>query len=111
MSVRLNGWHRLGIVASIIWFFAAGIYAYNAEEKSILDSGNVLIQACIDEHHGDDPNNMCLKMGEDRAVALMSREWLAGGFVALVPLPLAWGFVYLVLFVVRWVKRGFEVTV
>ena len=29
-------------------------------------------------------------------------------FRAVAPVPLAWGFAYLVLFLVRWVKRGFQ---
>jgi hypothetical protein len=49
------------------------------------------------DKHGMDAMNVAIAQGQAEAV-----------MIALIPVPLGWGFVYLVLFLVRWVKRGFS---
>jgi hypothetical protein len=34
--MRLNGWQRIGIVASVIWAIGAPIYLDNAAEQKVL---------------------------------------------------------------------------
>jgi hypothetical protein len=49
----------------------------------------------------------CNDEADDSLALAITHARFEKAFVALVPVPLAWGFVYLVLFLVRWVKRGF----
>jgi hypothetical protein len=49
----------------------------------------------------------CHKQAEDSLTLAVKNARLDASLVALVPVPLGWGITYLVLFLVRWVKRGF----
>lgn len=74
--MKLNGWKRIGIIASVVWILGAGL-------TSLAEL--------------------------DYLAGTPSSDWSAAAFVTFAPVPLGWGFVYLVLFLVRWVKRGFAV--
>jgi hypothetical protein len=49
----------------------------------------------------------CHKQAEDSLSLAVKNARLDASLVALVPVPLGWFFTYLVLFLVRWVRRGF----
>jgi hypothetical protein len=46
-------------------------------------------------------------LSTDYLTKMRPYERMDAAIVAFVPVPLGWGFVYLVLFLVRWVKNGF----
>ena len=48
----------------------------------------------------------CTKRWADFNVSALHEERIEALTVALVPVPLAWGIAYFVLFLIRWVKRG-----
>jgi hypothetical protein len=54
--------------------------------------------------HVDD---LCYKRADESLMSARRHGRMEAAFVALVPVPLAWGFTYLVLFLGRWVRRGF----
>jgi hypothetical protein len=66
--MKINGWQRMGIIASVGWVLFTGLKFLQYWSKNDL-------------------------------------PWIA--IVVFVPIPLAWGAVYLVLFLIRWVRRGF----
>lgn len=66
--MKINGWQRIGIIASVGWVLFAVFKFLPIWSKDDLP-----------------------------AIAI----------VVFVPIPLAWGAVYLVLFLIRWVRRGF----
>jgi hypothetical protein len=72
--MKLNGWKRIGIIASVVWILGAGVYTYDSE----MDRANDYITSTF---------------------LNCESNWVGAGD--------AWGFAYLVLFIVRWVKRGF----
>lgn len=49
----------------------------------------------------------CHKHAEDSLALAAKNARLDASLAALVPVPLGWGITYLVLFLVRWVRRGF----
>ena len=49
----------------------------------------------------------CDALGTEYLAGTTYEPWIEAAVVAFVPVPLGWGFAYLVLFLVRWVKRGF----
>ena len=107
--MKLSGWKRIGIVASVVWVIGAGIYTFQAASDEDMRVAGEITQVCSDSHRVRGvADNECLKRGEDYAVEMLPYEKLEAALVALVPVPFGWGFVYLVLFVVRWVKRGFS---
>lgn len=107
MSIKINGWKRLGIIASVVWVIGAYFYTLNAAmERNI--SLNVEIENSCAEVHRDEPNDPCFQEAVDSAMRQLPGEREEAAIVALLPVPVAWGVTYLVLFLVRWVRRGFQ---
>jgi hypothetical protein len=128
--MKLNGWKRIGIVASLVWILGAGVYTYHSE----MDRASLLIGegylSCGGAANAPLPSKPldsapepgtvpvppgavvadsvdCHKQAEDSFALAVKNARLAATLAALVPVPMGWGFTYLVLFVVGWVKRGF----
>jgi hypothetical protein len=107
-AMRLNGWKRIGIIASVVWAIGAFVH-YSGKAMDFYQSfANTEVQSCLDANGGKElPDVGCLRRGEDDAVAHLPEAREEGAIYALFPIPFAWGIVYLVIFVVRWVRRGF----
>jgi hypothetical protein len=112
--MKLNGWKRIGIIASAVWV----IWSYNHTfDRMEFVTSSIAVdqeQRCLSAHPGefDKYFPQCDAVGETNGqMQLRQKErhnnQVAAAMEALVPVPLAWGFAYLVLLLVRWVKRGF----
>ena len=151
---KLNGWKRVGIIASVVWILGAGAYTYDSEiERASLSiseahlSCDSAAKAPFPRKAPDfipDPGTVpmppgavpadslpvtpppgytvdvpvppgavladsrdCHKQADDSLTLAVKNARLDTTLVALVPVPLGWGLTYLVLFLARWVKRGF----
>jgi hypothetical protein len=104
---RLNGWKRLGVLASVAWFLGAGYWEWNNKNREDIMLAVNKGLACQATHNGADPGNACFIAAEKYGESLVPSERNAALIVGLVPIPFAWGFVYFFLFVAGWVKRGF----
>lgn len=106
--MKLNGWKRIGIIASVVWILGAGLYTNGALQESDRKAATAISLDCESYiAKGITSLAECDKRSGDYLAGTYSREWMAAALVAFVPVPFGWGFVYLVLFLVRWVKRGF----
>jgi len=111
--VKVNGWKRIGIIASIVWIFGAGLYTYDLEIDSAskaIASTHVACDSNLAGKTGDAWTtgfNECDKQANDSLSEANANARLVAALFAFVPVPLGWGFTYLVLFLLRWVKRGF----
>jgi len=109
--MALNGWKRMGILVSVVWILVAGVAIYKAQIE--LSSRRIVAAhvACDSHLKGDASFDAgfaeCNKLADDSLALALTNARLDGAVVAFVPVPLGWGFAYLVLFLVRWVKRGF----
>lgn len=125
--VKLTGWKRIGIIASVVWILGAGLYTYVTEMDKLSQFSGFSLNQCDELVRSD--IDRCGKDGQidKQCEELAWKRWrkcndealdyipkvaapnarLVGAIVAFVPVPLGWGFAYLVLFLVRWVKRGF----
>ncbi|MGA2696986.1 MAG: hypothetical protein ABSE92_13060 [Terriglobales bacterium] len=121
---KLNGWQRIGIIASVVWILGTGARTYDSE----IERASSLIYLSCDSAAkaplpSKPPNSPpepgavpvppgavvaddCEQAKESLGLAIKNAK-LDAALVALVPVPLGWGIIYLVLFLVRWVKRGF----
>ena len=112
--MRINGWQRLGIIASCAWVLGAGTYTHSREM-------DVHYAAITDIHVACDSNLLGLNESDsERGFAACNKEadnlLMAGVrgadydalFIALTPVPLAWAFMYFVISISGWVKRGFK---
>lgn len=106
--MKLNGWKRIGIVTSVVWILGAGLYTYEAVSESDIKAAVSAALAC--ENYiasGVTTLEECDKRKTDYLAETFPDEWREAAIVAFVPVPLGWGFVYLVLSLMRWIQRGF----
>jgi len=112
---KLNGWNRIGIIASAVWIAGAGIYTYDSETERAsraIAAEHVVCDSHLPDWGADEKPyeaafRACDKHAEDSLSLAIRNARLSAALFAFVPVPLGWGFTYLVLFLVRWVKRGF----
>jgi hypothetical protein len=104
---QLSGWNKIGIIASVVWilgagsltYYAVGNYYFNeARFWCVKESTNIQrdMPAC------SNPDIVILYFPNVRETAV-----LASVLVALIPVPVGWVCVYLILFLKTGVERGF----
>ena len=144
--MKIKGWQRMGIIASVIWILGAGLYTLSRlSDKDIKTAGFFYSQCASTRDESNQVHRLecekkserafavnmtavfskcmapydkefwqtdakCTKESEDYAVNAIPSERLGAAIVAFGPVPVAWGGAYLVIFLTRWVKRGFEST-
>jgi hypothetical protein len=107
--MRLNGWQRIGIVASVAWAIGAYVYTNSQQdwasqhanlcfaierERDVRDDAEARVAECYRKFN----RNLPIALAQQRSDAIA---------LALVPVPLGWLLAYGVLWLVRWVRRGF----
>jgi hypothetical protein len=113
--MKLNGWKRIGIIASVVWVLCAGIYTDDSKidrASDLIADTHVRCDSSLPNYSKDEGAyeagfRKCNKEAEDSLALAISNARFSAALVAFVPVPFGWGFVYLALFLVRWVKRGF----
>lgn len=112
--VKLNGWKRLGIIASVVWILIAWVHTFDSENDSESKAVASIHVTCDENLAGKTGDawqrgfDECNKEADELLVRAMAGARVDAAIVAFVPVPLGWGLAYLVLFLVRWVKRGFS---
>jgi hypothetical protein len=103
--MALSGWKLIGIIVSVAWIFT-GVAIYRAQIE--MSSRRIVAAhvACDSHVTGDAGFKECNKIADDSLASALTNERKFAALVAFVPMSLGWGFCYLVLFLVRWVKRG-----
>jgi hypothetical protein len=105
--MRLNGWQRIGIVASVIWAIGAPIYLDHSAEQKATEWFGASYELCRN-NPSSDPNR-CLELAS-RQYDLVERYSLLsanGAVAALVPVGLGWLLAYALVYLVRWIRAGF----
>jgi len=111
--MNVNGWQRIGVIASVIWILCAWVHTFDSEIDSASKGIAAIHVVCDSELAGKSGDawkkgfDECNKQATDSIAEAMTNARLSATVVGLVPVPLGWGFTYLILFLVRWVKRGF----
>jgi hypothetical protein len=108
--MKLNGWQRIGIVASVVWAIGAYVHELGSSYGGAVGVYSLIHEDCVERSStsGMESRAQC-DQELDKSIAESSRSAReVAAFVAIVPIPLGWGFAYLLIFIVRWVKRGFS---
>lgn len=108
---HINGWKRIGVVASVAWAIGAYIHVfdtvYGEGQRISIESDKICDDSAYNGGTSESVEQCDIDMNksldEDRHV---SAEYAAFG--AVLPIPIGWGFAYLLIFIVRWIKRGFK---
>jgi hypothetical protein len=102
-GMKIKGWKRIGIIASVVWILGAGLYTFITIRHSEIKTARELTLGCESTHYGHSSNE-CDNRGTDYLVTAKWDPWVDSAAVAVVPVLFVWGFVCLVLFLVGWVK-------
>ncbi len=111
--VKVNGWKRIGIIASVVWILGVWVYTYDSEVNNASKTIASIHVACDSNLAGKTGDawttgfNDCDKQANDSLAEADANARLKAALFAFIPVPPGWGFTYLILFLIRWVKRGF----
>jgi hypothetical protein len=104
--MRLNGWLRIGIVASVLWILIGGFFINGAVSDSLGAPALEQLHRCVT---GPDSEWGRCSGDFDRAYDKAQRgHWPATAVYTFVPLGLAWVGAFGALAIFRWVRRGFD---
>lgn len=113
--MRLNGWQRIGVVASVIWAIGGAIWGNNLG----IQEGDWVVREykfCLARHSvqpdGTVPQDTdwgpCTRAFEKDYPAAVGNHWLYAAVFGLVPIPLGWLVVYGLVALWRWIRVGFK---
>src|SRR5262249_37071024 len=113
--MRHNGWQRIGLVVSIVWVLAGGLWG----NKIALDAAGrltrVQLNAWVAENkvrfgaHGTYAQvwSRCWRQSQANFTRNAEGHWRFAALFAFVPLPIAWLLAYALVYLVRWTRAGF----
>lgn len=108
MTIRINGWQRIGIVLSILWsILVCGYTTYEFVKK--VDATTYFIEVTHNEPTFDSQGRRILTIeeayGEDAKRTIKVFNFLSA---IVVPIVFGWGIVYLFIFTYHWIMFGFK---
>ena len=109
--MKISGWQRVGIVLSVFWILLVASFAADEMVKGSPFNENRFVEIVSDDsvapirETDPDTGKPALHALQPVKPVLDLRYVL---IIAVVPVLLAWLFIYLTLFVRRWVKDGFR---
>ena len=108
MAIKLNGWQRIGIIISLLWFISAYEYQTSEISDKAVKTAGTMMRMCLDSTNNYKVED-CFK--EYNKYYLMESKYMYGNglFMGIAPIPLAWLFVYLAIKVFAWVRQGFKI--
>ena len=105
----LNGWVRIGIIASIAWVLVGGYLGnrlvINQAEQAMMTT----LRLCNNPAGAPptDPPVVCGRQANAAWDEAVKGRWWAAAMVAFAPIPFAWLLVWGLVALVRWVRGGF----
>ena len=103
--MKLNGWQRIGVVASALWAIGAAIYERAGQVSEATAFHKSALSNCLPEFTG-----ACIDAAHERYRGLLSLDFASVSnivFIAIGPILLGWVLAYLIVKIARWVKAGF----
>jgi hypothetical protein len=114
--MRLNGWQRIGLVLSIIWFLVGGFWG----NKIALDEAGTRTSSQLDHcvaqnklrlgEYGpyDQVWTPCWDEWSTNFMRNAEGHWWVALSVGLIPIPIGWVLVYALAYLGRWIRAGFK---
>ena len=114
--MRLNGWQRIGVVASVCWFVGGGLWINGlvgdylgapvvAELRRCLEARSIQPDGTIPADTDWGPCNKQFQVAFPIAVA---GHWFYAAVYALIPIPIVWLIVWGLVALGRWIRAGFK---
>ena len=108
--MKLNGWQRVGVVLSVLWVIGAASITRRNDIDRAGKAAGLAYHLCVDTPTFREKLyfSVCNKDSQRAWDVSLEGSWPGVVFVSLAPIPIFWGFAYLLLGVWRWIRRGFE---
>jgi hypothetical protein len=106
-SMRLNGWQRIGIVASVVWAIGAAFMVRSEQSDRAIELYSSRHYLCSSEA-APERAQQCRDGVLLEEVMDMTANWPDVAFVAFAPVAAAWLMAWLSLRVFRWIRAGFN---
>lgn len=124
--MRLSGWLRVGIVASVLWVVAGGLWASHVSIESRTAPVSVNWRQCDEAAIASDARDPptpsddspdfassprareCSRRFSVQYVEAVQGHWIDAALVAFAPLPIFWAASWALLVTARWVRQGFR---
>ena len=117
--MRLNGWQRIGVVLSVIWIVAGGLWTRSVLIESQGEFARTRYRMCLANHSIQPDGSIPADTDWKRCDRQFDADWkrdvtdhwdgvngLNAAFT-LAPLLVAWLLVYAIVGLVRWIRAGF----
>ena len=104
---RLNGWQRIGIILSVIRLLAGTVWGLKELYRPQHELYRMCLKAAFSPGSTLDPGKCNDDLEKGLALADTQRVAYVATF-GLAPIFIAWLLVYIVVWTVRWVRRGFQ---
>jgi len=106
--MRLSGWQRLGIVLSVLWLAGVFGYAFWHHKNEQQTYPRNVLAVCFEyiAPKGGDCQDLYEKTR--REWQLIPFDWRNPTILGVGPLPFIWLGGWLMLIVIRWVRRGYS---
>ncbi len=108
-SYIMNGWKRIGIILSVVWILGAGYWQRRDDMQTAGRMASWSMEVCqkgLAAKNSYDFSSCDGKFYEMFEV-FSKHSWGNVAILALAPIPILWLVAYLVVGLVRWVRRGF----
>ena len=113
--MHLNGWQRIGVVASICWFVVGGLWINGLVIDGLGAPARYEFNRCLVarsiQPDGTVPKDTDWGPCEERFsaafVAATADHWFYAAAYALIPIPIVWLLVYGLVALFRWIRAGF----
>jgi hypothetical protein len=113
--MRLNGWQRIGVLLSILWFIVGGLWINStviedlgapvvAKHLRCLDARSVQPDGTVPKDTDWGPCQAAFNREYPPAIA---DHWYWAIAFTLIPIPTVWLLVYGLLALMRWIMAGF----
>jgi hypothetical protein len=102
-SFQLNGWQRIGIVLSMLWAVAGGLWGNHIAIKEGSAIPIAHYKWCISQPDYDDDE--CSSTFDEEYAVGVRGHWAFAAMAGLVPIPVAWLLVYILVWTVRCLRR------
>lgn len=114
--MRSSGWQRIGIVASVLWFFVGGFIGNKAALDEAGRLTGIQLDLCVAKNKGrlgeygpyDQVWTPCWQQHTPDFMRNAEGHWWVALTVALIPIPIGWLLGWLLISIGRWIRSGFD---
>jgi hypothetical protein len=109
-KMRLNGWQRIGIIASVAWAVIGGWWGHAEHLENAWRSQSLTYSTCSqDKARLQEPDlGECSQKGTAAFERARGGHWISAAVLGLLPIPLGWLVAYGFIGLVRWIEVGFN---